>query len=58
MPPHNTPHDLMEKFYEELVTPPRRAHGRDALCGLLGALVLMTMLLIATGALPFYDWET
>ena len=58
MPPHNTPHDLMEKFYDDLVTPPRRAPRRDGVYGLLGVLVLMTMMLIATGALPFYDWKT
>ena len=47
---------LVEKLVEEKLAPPRLDHGA-VVCGVLGLVVLVTMLLISTGTIPLYDWR-
>jgi hypothetical protein len=55
---HDEPQTLLEECYEALKeTDPHHKRG-DTICGALGLLVLMVMLLIATGTVPLYDWPT
>ena len=59
MQTHDEPHTLLEECYESLKeTDPHHNHRGDTICGALGLLVLMLMLLIATGTVPLYDWPT
>jgi len=54
---HHEPHNLIEESYEALKDPERGYNRCDAVCGALGLLVLLLMLLIATGTVPLYSWE-
>ena len=56
---HDTPHNLFEENYAALRNPERSRTGTKvgAICGVIGLLVLMLMLLIATGTVPLYDWQ-
>jgi hypothetical protein len=54
---HHEPHNLFEESYEALKDPERGYNRSDAVCGALGLLLLLLMLLIATGTVPLYDWE-
>jgi hypothetical protein len=60
MQSHDDPHDLFEECYEALRDPQRDTFPThtDTICGALGLLVLVLMLLIATGTLPLYDWPS
>jgi hypothetical protein len=50
--------NLFEESYETLKDPERGYNRGDAICGALGLLVLVLMLLIATGTVPLYDWKS
>jgi hypothetical protein len=55
------PENLFEECYEALKTPERvnqRVDKSSAVCGAIGLLVIMLMLLIATGTVPLYDWQS
>jgi hypothetical protein len=58
MQAHDQPHTLLEECYEALKETAPHHQRRDTICGALGLLVLMLMLLIATGTVPLYDWPT
>lgn len=55
-PKNDPPKNLVEESYEALKDPERGYDKRDAVCGAIGLLVLLLMLLIATGTVPLYDW--
>ncbi|GAB3246195.1 hypothetical protein [Nocardioides dilutus] len=55
-PKTEAPKNLVEESYEALKDPERGYERRDAVCGAIGLLVLLLMLLIATGTVPLYDW--
>jgi hypothetical protein len=57
VPPHDAPQNLVEKLHAQTLAPPRRGHDGDVVYAVVGVLVLVTMLLIATGAMPVYEWE-
>jgi hypothetical protein len=47
---------VLEETYERYLTPP--ATDRSArISGVLGLLLLVLMLLIATGTVPLYTWD-
>jgi hypothetical protein len=58
MQSNHEPHNLVEECYEALQDPDHHHNRADTICGALGLLVLMAMLLIATGTVPLYDWPT
>jgi hypothetical protein len=58
MPPIQDQHDVfdeLDEIVERTFRPRRRDHSADVY-GVIGVIVLMTMLLIATGTIPLYDW--
>jgi hypothetical protein len=59
MPSIQDRHDPLEEIDElvEHLAPPR-LDRRAVLCGVLGLMLLMTMLLIAVGVIPLYDWRS
>ena len=57
MPPNHDLDDLIHASYDELQTPTPQHHDHAGLYGVLGVLVLLTMLLLASGELPGYDWN-
>jgi hypothetical protein len=54
---HDEPHNPIEECFEALKQSGPRYGKGEAICGVLGLLVLVLMLLIATGTVPLYDWE-
>ena len=46
-------YDILDDQHPETVDP-----HTGAVCGALGLLVLVLMLLIATGTVPLYEWPT
>ena len=53
-PKHQDAFDELDELMESLAPPPLDKGA--AICGVLGMIVLMTMLLIATGVIPLYEW--
>ena len=58
MQTQHEPQNLIEEAYDEILTTPTTTDRGAAVYGALGLLVLMLMLLIATGTVPLYTWET
>jgi len=52
------PRRLIQETHERLLTPPTtRTDRRASISGVLGLLLLVLMLLIATGTVPLYTWD-
>jgi len=49
VPPHQTPHHLIETLHEMTLTPPRRDHDGDAVYALIGLAILVTVLFLTSG---------
>ena len=58
MQTHHAAQQSIEDFYQTLELPaPDQGLSTGEVCGALGLVVLMVMLLIATGTMPLYDWQ-
>ena len=60
MQTRHVPDNVFEESYDALKDRDRvhtRVTKSDAICGALGLLLLMCMLLIATGTVPIYEWH-
>jgi len=49
--------NVIEETYEQFLTPPTTTDRSARISGVLGLLLLMLMLLIATGTVPLYTWD-
>jgi hypothetical protein len=58
MQTQHEPQNVIEETYEQILTPPTRSDRCAGVYGAIGLLVLMFMLLIATGTVPLYEWPT
>jgi hypothetical protein len=56
MQTQHEPQNVIEEAYAEILTPPATSDRRAGVYGAIGLLVLMLMLLIATGTVPIYEW--
>ncbi|MBJ7355757.1 hypothetical protein [Nocardioides sp.] len=55
---HHEPQHVLRETYDRLPEPPTTPDRSAGAYGAAGLLVLMFMLLIATGTVPLYDWRT
>jgi hypothetical protein len=55
---HHEPQNDLEETYAQLRRRPTTPDRSAGAYGAVGLLLLMFMLLIATGTVPLYDWRT
>jgi hypothetical protein len=59
MQTQHEPQNVIEETYEQqILRAPTTSDRSASVYGAMGMLVLMLMLLIATGTIPLYHWET